>query len=102
MARMGIESIKKEFDYRVIEITRTGTYKAVANITVPDNKVVIVAIDNSDPAEAQIKEYTGTAKEISELEHSLHNKYREQKYKPLITFGGITECFNISILPNII
>ena len=49
-----------------------------------------------------IKEYTGTAKEISELEHSLHNKYREQKYKPLITFRGITECFNISILPNII
>ncbi len=64
MARMGIESVKKEFDYRVIEITRTGTYKAAANKIVPDNKVVVVAIDNSDPSEAQIKEYTGTAGDL--------------------------------------
>lgn len=48
-----------------------------------------------------VKEYLGTAEEISELEHSLHNKYREQQYMPLITFAGSTECFNISILPNI-
>ena len=62
MSKMGIESVEKKPDYRIIETTRTGTYKAVANITVPDGKLVIVAIDNSDPA--QIKEYDGTAGDI--------------------------------------
>ena len=64
MSKMGIESVEKKPDYRIIETTRTGTYKAVANITVPDGKLIIVAIDNSDPAIAQIKEYDGTAGDI--------------------------------------
>ena len=64
MSKMGIESVEKKPDYRIIETTRTGTYKAVANITVPDGKLVVVAIDNSDPAIAQIKEYDGTAGDI--------------------------------------
>ena len=64
MSKMGIESVEKKPDYRIIETTRTGTYNAVANITVPDGKLVVVAIDNSDPAIAQIKEYDGTAGDI--------------------------------------
>ena len=64
MSKMGIESVEKKPDYRIIETTRTGTYKAVANITVPDGKLIIVAIDNSDTAVAQIKEYDGTAGDI--------------------------------------
>ena len=64
MSKMGIESVEKKPDYRIIETTRTGTYKAVANITVPDGKLTIVAIDNSDTAVAQIKEYDGTAGDI--------------------------------------
>lgn len=64
MSKMGIESVEKKPDYRVIETTRTGTYKAAANITVPEGKLVIVAIDNSDTSNAQIKEYDGTAGDI--------------------------------------
>ena len=64
MSKMGIESVEKKPDYRIIETTRTGTYKAVANITVPDGKLIIVAIDNSDTAVAQIKEFDGTAGDI--------------------------------------
>lgn len=64
MGKMGIESVEKKFDYRVIEITRTGTYKAVADIAVPDNKLILVALDNSDPAQIQIKEYDGTSNSI--------------------------------------
>ena len=64
MSKMGIESVEKKPDYRIIETTRTGTYKAVANITVPDGKLIIVAIDNSDTAVAQIKEFDGTPGDI--------------------------------------
>ncbi len=64
MGKMGIESVEKKPDYRVIEITRTGTYEAVSNITVAEDKLVIVAIDKTDPAKIQIKEYDGTAGDI--------------------------------------
>ena len=64
MAKMGIENVEKNADYRVIEAKRTGTYKAKSAITVPDGKLIIVAIENSETTYAQIKEYDGTAGDI--------------------------------------
>ncbi|MBP9479061.1 MAG: hypothetical protein KBF12_10610 [Sebaldella sp.] len=64
MGKMGIESVEKKPDYRVIEITRTGTYKAVSNIAVAEDKLVIVALDKTDPNKVQIKEYDGTTGDI--------------------------------------
>lgn len=49
-----------------------------------------------------IKEIKGNPEFIYKLEKSLHNKYKDFKYKPLLTFCGETECFNINILPDFI
>jgi len=48
-----------------------------------------------------IKEIKGSPEFIYKLEKSLHRKYEKFKYKPLISFCGETECFNISILSEI-
>lgn len=37
-----------------------------------------------------------------DLELNLKNKYANNRYKPIISFGGSgTECFNIELLENI-
>ena len=46
--------------------------------------------------------YTNTAETISKLEKTLHNLYRQDAYVPNIKFGGSYECFNYSILTNLI
>lgn len=48
-----------------------------------------------------IKEIKGNPEYIYKLEKSLHYVYKEFKYKPLISFSGETECFNINILHRI-
>jgi hypothetical protein len=40
-----------------------------------------------------LKIIEGNSKKISELEIKLHKKYKKFKYKPLVKFGGCTECF---------
>lgn len=44
-----------------------------------------------------IKIYEGTALDMSKLEYTLNNKYKEQSYVPIVPFGGRHECFNICI-----
>lgn len=46
-----------------------------------------------------LEEIKGSPKFVYDLEHSIHNKYKEFKYKPLLRFGGETECYNTSIYP---
>jgi hypothetical protein len=48
-----------------------------------------------------IKEIKGSPEFIYDLEHSLHSKFKDFKYIPLIPFNGYTECFDVSILENI-
>lgn len=45
-----------------------------------------------------IKEIKGSPDFIYDKEYELHNLYKKYRYKPLIPFGGQTECFDISIL----
>ena len=59
MSRMGIESVEKEFDYRVIEITRTGTYKVPTAIDVAEGTLKLVTIETGE-AEPSVKAYEGT------------------------------------------
>lgn len=49
-----------------------------------------------------IKEIKGSPEFVYDLEHSLHSKYKDFKYLPLISFGGYTECFKISIYPSLV
>lgn len=42
-----------------------------------------------------IKEYIGSARQISELENFIHNTHKEFRYVPKIKFEGMTECYNI-------
>jgi len=49
-----------------------------------------------------IKEIKGSPGFIFDKEVKLHRLYKEYKYKPLIHFGGETECFNISILKDFV
>lgn len=41
-----------------------------------------------------IYEFSGLPDYIYNLEHDLHFKYKEYKYRPLINFAGYTECYN--------
>ena len=49
-----------------------------------------------------LKEIKGSPDFIYDEEKELHKKYKIYKYTPLISFGGETECFNISILQDIL
>lgn len=49
-----------------------------------------------------IKEINGSPDFVYDKERELHKKFRECKYIPLIIFRGQTECFNISILQDIL
>ena len=49
-----------------------------------------------------IKEIKGSPDFIFDKEVELHRLYKKFKYKPLLEFGGQTECFNISILNDFI
>ena len=49
-----------------------------------------------------IIEIKGSAKYICELEQHLHNMFKEHKYKPEITFHGITECYLLEAKEKII
>lgn len=49
-----------------------------------------------------IKEIKGSPDFIYDKEHELHKVYKNFKYKPLLYFPGQTECFNISILQDIL
>ena len=44
----------------------------------------------------------GTLEEVFHLEQYLHEKWSDEKYKPKQKFGGWSECFNISALPQIL
>ena len=44
----------------------------------------------------------GNLEEIFYLEQYLHELFLEESYKPKQLFGGHTECFNISALPQIL
>ena len=48
-----------------------------------------------------IDHYEGSAREVSSIEIDLHNKYKQHRYTPKNPFGGITECFSVSITPKI-
>ena len=62
MPKMGIVEEKYKADNRVIGITRMTTYTANEDIPVPEDKLVIVAIDNTE-ATAHIAKFTGAAGE---------------------------------------
>lgn len=49
-----------------------------------------------------IKEIKGSSDFIWDKEVELHRIYKKFKYKPSIYFAGCTECFNISILQDIL
>lgn len=50
-----------------------------------------------------IKEYEySNAKQCSIIEKELHKKYKNLQYYPLKRFAGDNECFELSILNNII
>lgn len=49
-----------------------------------------------------LKEIKGSPDFIYDKEIELHMLYENYKYKPLISFGGETECFDISILDSLI
>ena len=49
-----------------------------------------------------IKEIKGSPDFIFDKENELQKLYKEFKYRPLIRFDGITECFNMSILQDIL
>ena len=63
MPKMGIVEEKYKADNRVIGITRMATYTAIEDIPVPEDKLVIVAIDNTE-AIAHIAKFTGAGEEI--------------------------------------
>ena len=63
MPKMGITAENYNADNRIVDKTRMGTYKAAANITVADDKLIIVALDNTG-TEPLIKKYTGAAGEV--------------------------------------
>ena len=44
-----------------------------------------------------ILEYKDEADKIWKLEKQLHREYKEFKYMPKITFGGMEECFDLNI-----
>lgn len=44
----------------------------------------------------------GTLEEVFYLEQYLHELWQDEKYNPKLKFGGHTECFNISALPEIL
>ena len=48
-----------------------------------------------------IKEIKGSSDFVYDKEKELHMLYETYKYKPLISFGGETECFDISILDSL-
>jgi hypothetical protein len=48
-----------------------------------------------------IKEIKGSPDFVFDKEIELHRLYKEYKYKPLLSFAGETECFNISILQDL-
>lgn len=48
-----------------------------------------------------IKTITGSPEFIWNKEKELHKKYSFFKYKPLISFAGETECFNIQIISDL-
>lgn len=49
-----------------------------------------------------IKEIKGSPDFVFDKEIELHRKYKQYPYKPQISFAGQTECFNISILQDIL
>lgn len=49
-----------------------------------------------------IKEIKGSPDFIYDKEHELHKQYKNSRYTPKLHFAGKTECFNISILRNIL
>lgn len=46
-----------------------------------------------------LKETKGSPDFIFDKEHELHKLYKDFSYKPIKSFHGETECFNICILP---
>lgn len=46
-----------------------------------------------------IKEIKGSPDFVWDKEIALHRLYKQYKYKPKLNFGGITECYNICVLP---
>lgn len=44
----------------------------------------------------------GTLQEVYNLEQTLHREFESERYYPPIKFGGHTECFNISILKDVL
>jgi hypothetical protein len=49
-----------------------------------------------------LKEFKGSPDYIYDKEVELHKLYKDYKYIPLITFGGYSECFNTSILEEVL
>lgn len=49
-----------------------------------------------------LREFKGSPDYIYDKETELHKLYKEYKYSPLLNFDGQTECFNISILEEIL
>jgi hypothetical protein len=44
----------------------------------------------------------GTLEEVYNLEQTLHAEFKEFQFHPSNSFGGKTECFEISILKNVL
>lgn len=97
MAKMGIVSENYKADNRIVEKTRMATYKAAVNITVADDKLIVVALDNSG-TEPEIKKYTGAAGEMiigviyenAKLGEKIAVLKRGQINKEAISMTGIT------------
>ena len=66
-------------------------------------KDAIVRSQGFGPYEIRIqKTISDTIEAVYNLEQALHKEFAEHKYQPAIKFGGHTECFNISCLPDVL
>ncbi len=60
------------------------------------NKDVLKRMNGIKGYEARIlKTYTGTLKEVFDIEQALHKKWYKYRYIPKISFAGHTECFEL-------
>lgn len=49
----------------------------------------------------RVREWFGPIYDCWKMEQAIHEKYKEDSYKPSIKFGGHTECFNFECLLKI-
>lgn len=75
-----------------IGITKGSSYKSVST-----------RAGGFGPYEHRVQKIIkGTLLEVYQLEQRLHQKFKSNRFYPPVRFGGHTECFDISILKDIL